>query len=312
MSFPRKKLDMSLLILEERSCQVITACARMFHPDWNFEHFEAIQCNAADPDPADGNRYDASYIFHIAGPSLDMLDREVPFLFPLERGTHYLWELFNNLPRSGGSRSSRLFWNRLSRAMSWIALPITEDELVEHFTNASLQILANSVDMGDRFYIPEMDFGGWNGGIVTKDFLIEGLQMLAAKLEGPARESKRRKKAGEEAEAAAETAAEAASEVSAAETATEATETDAEEPGEEIAEASGESEITEASIERKATGNEAEAGTIADTAKDLNTTPESGDGDEEEKVGSETSNVGSTDTFTEGGNEDESLSGHLD
>ena len=301
MSFPRKKLDMSLLILEERSCQVITACARMFHPDWSFERFEAIQCNATDPNPADGNRYDASYIFHIAGPSLDMLDREVPFLFPLERGTHYLWELFNNLPRSGGSRSSRQFWNRLSRAMSWIALPITEDELVEHFTNASLQLLANSVDMGDRFYIPEMDYGGWNGGIVTKDFLIEGLKMLAAKLEGPARESKRRRKAEEE--AAEDSEAESA----------EKPEEKSEEKSEE---ASDEAGVTDASVEREAietaeeeTAEEAEAETIADTAKDSDMTPGSGDGDEEEKVGLETSKVG---TFTEGGNEDESLSGHMD
>ncbi|MBO4627342.1 MAG: hypothetical protein J5645_05165 [Lachnospiraceae bacterium] len=309
---------MSLLILEERSCQVITACARMFHPDWSFERFEAIQCNATDPDPADGNRYDASYIFHIAGPSLDMLDREVPFLFPLERGTHYLWELFNNLPRSGGSRSSRQFWNCLSRAMSWIALPITEDELVEHFTNASLQLLANSVDMGDRFYIPEMDYGGWNGGIVTKDFLIEGLKMLAAKLEGPARESKRRRKAEEEAEAAVAAEAEALAEAEEAkEEAAEDSEAEsAEKPEEKSEEASDEAGVTDASVEREAietaeeeTAEEAEAETIADTAKDSDMTPGSGDGDEEEKVGLETSKVG---TFTEGGNEDESLSGHMD
>ena len=103
MSFPRKKLDMSQLILEQRSCEVITTCARKFHPDWDFNRFEAIQCNAADASPEDGNRYDASYIFHISGPALDTLDREIPFLFPLERGKHYLWELFTELPKSGGS-----------------------------------------------------------------------------------------------------------------------------------------------------------------------------------------------------------------
>ena len=203
MSFPRKKLDMSLLILEERSCQVIAACARRFHPDWSFDRFEAIQCNATDPVPEDGNRYEASYIFHIAGPALDELDREVPFLFPLERGTHYLWELFTELPRSGGSRSSRQFWNRLSRAMSWIEMPITTDELVARFEEASLALLQGAIDMGDRFYLPSMDYGGWNGGIVTKDFLIDGLKMLAVKLEGPARESRRRKKEEEEAAAKA-------------------------------------------------------------------------------------------------------------
>ena len=216
MSFPRKKLDMSLLILEERSCQVIAACARRFHPDWSFDRFEAIQCNATDPVPEDGNRYEASYIFHIAGPALDELDREVPFLFPLERGTHYLWELFTELPRSGGSRSSRQFWNRLSRAMSWIEMPITTDELVARFEEASLALLQGAIDMGDRFYLPSMDYGGWNGGIVTKDFLIDGLKMLAVKLEGPARESRRRKKEEEEAAAkAAEEAAKAAAEAEA-------------------------------------------------------------------------------------------------
>lgn len=200
MSFPRKKLDMSLLILEERSCEVIEACARKFDPAWDFNRFEAIQCNAADPEPADGNRYDASYIFHIAGPALDMLDREVPFLFPLERGTHYLWELFTELPRSGGSRSSRQFWNRLARAMSPIELPITAEDLVAHFEEAALTLLEGAVDLGDRFYIPNMDFGGWNGGIVSKDFLIEGLKMLAAKLDGPVREKRKVKHTTDEAE----------------------------------------------------------------------------------------------------------------
>lgn len=182
MSFPRKKLDMGLLILEERSCEVIEACAKKFDPEWDFNRFEAIQCNAADALPEDGNRYDASYIFHISGPALDTLDREIPFLFPLERGKHYMWELFTDLPKSGGSRSSRQFWNRLSRAMSKIELPITEDELVSEFEQASLALLNRSVDLGDRFYLPDLDYGGWNGGFVSKDFLIEGLRMLASKL----------------------------------------------------------------------------------------------------------------------------------
>ena len=170
MSFPRKKLDMGLLILEERSCEAIEACAKKFHPDWDFNRFEAIQCNAADATPEDGNRYDASYIFHISGPALDALDREIPFLFPLERGKHYLWELFTELPKSGG-------------AMSGIELPITTDELVEEFEKASLALLDRAVDLGDRFYLTDLDYGGWNGGFVTKDFLIEGLRMLAAKLD---------------------------------------------------------------------------------------------------------------------------------
>ena len=217
MSFPRKKLDMSLLILEERSCEVIEACARKFDPAWDFNRFEAIQCNAADPEPADGNRYDASYIFHIAGPALDMLDREVPFLFPLERGTHYLWELFTELPRSGGSRSSRQFWNRLARAMSPIELPITAEDLVAHFEEAALTLLEGAVDLGDRFYIPNMDFGGWNGGIVSKDFLIEGLKMLAAKLDGPVREKRKVKHTTDEAEPGAKASGDGAADAGAGE-----------------------------------------------------------------------------------------------
>ncbi|MBR6018649.1 MAG: hypothetical protein IK055_00350 [Lachnospiraceae bacterium] len=185
---------MGQLILEERSCEVIETCAKKFYPDWDFNRFEAIQCNAADASPEDGNRYDASYIFHIAGPALDNLDREIPFLFPLERGKHYLWELFTELPKSGGSRSSRQFWNRLSRAMSSIELPITTDELVADFEQASLALLDRSVDLGDRFYLPELDYGGWNGGFVTKDFLIEGLRMLAAKLEATGGDRKKSEK----------------------------------------------------------------------------------------------------------------------
>jgi len=255
MSFPRKKLDMGLLILEERSCEVITACAKRFHPDWSFERFEAIQCNAADALPSDGNRYDDSYIFHIAGPSLDVLDREVPFLFPLERGTHYLWELFTELPRSGGSRSSRQFWNRLARAMSGIALPITTDELVAHFEQASLALLANAVDMGDRFYIPDMDYGGWNGGIVSKDFLIAGLKMLAAKLDGPVRETHHTRKPASDKRSTAEKAAETAAEMAAKE----AAETAAKEAAEKsTAEKSGEI----ADVEAK---EAADAGAKADT-----------------------------------------------
>ena len=208
MSFPRKKLDMGLLILEERSCEVIETCAKKFYPDWDFNRFEAIQCNAADASPEDGNRYDASYIFHIAGPALDALDREVPFLLPLERGKHYLWELFTELPKSGGSRSSRQFWNRLSRAMSGIELPITTDELVEDFEQASLALLDRAVDLGDRFYLTELDYGGWNGGFVTKDFLIEGLRMLAAKLDATAGDRKKEKNPDEDGKAKTDTTTE--------------------------------------------------------------------------------------------------------
>lgn len=294
MSFPRKKLDMSLLILEERSCQVIAACARRFHPDWSFDRFEAIQCNATDPVPEDGNRYEASYIFHIAGPALDELDREVPFLFPLERGTHYLWELFTELPRSGGSRSSRQFWNRLSRAMSWIEMPITTDELVARFEEASLALLQGAIDMGDRFYLPSMDYGGWNGGIVTKDFLIDGLKMLAVKLEGPARESRRRKK--EEEEAAAKAAAEAEVAAIAEAEARAAAEAEARA----AAEANAVTEPKEETSEAKET----------ETNETNDTSPVNEDASSEEKE-TETK-TGSTETFTEGGNEDEGLSGRMD
>lgn len=301
MSFPRKKLDMSLLILEERSCQVIAACARRFHPDWSFDRFEAIQCNATDPVPEDGNRYEASYIFHIAGPALDELDREVPFLFPLERGTHYLWELFTELPRSGGSRSSRQFWNRLSRAMSWIEMPITTDELVARFEEASLALLQGAIDMGDRFYLPSMDYGGWNGGIVTKDFLIDGLKMLAVKLEGPARESRRRKKEEEEAAAkAAEEAAKAAAEAEAKAAAEAEVAAIAEAEARAAAEANAVTEPKEETSEAKET----------ETNETNDTSPVNEDASSEEKE-TETK-TGSTETFTEGGNEDEGLSGRMD
>jgi hypothetical protein len=301
MSFPRKKLDMSLLILEERSCQVIAACARRFHPDWSFDRFEAIQCNATDPVPEDGNRYEASYIFHIAGPALDELDREVPFLFPLERGTHYLWELFTELPRSGGSRSSRQFWNRLSRAMSWIEMPITTDELVARFEEASLALLQGAIDMGDRFYLPSMDYGGWNGGIVTKDFLIDGLKMLAVKLEGPARESRRRKKEEEEAAAkAAEEAAKAAAEAEAKAAAEAEVAAIAEAEARAAAEANAVTEPKEETSETKET----------ETNETNDTSPVNEDASSEEKE-TETK-TGSTETFTEGGNEDEGLSGRMD
>ncbi len=176
---------MTLLILEERSCRVIEESAKRLDPSWDFNRFEAIQCSAADSAPEDGNRYEASYIFHVAEPGLDRLDAEVPFLLPLERGTHYAWELFTELPKCGGSRSSRQFWNRLSRAMSNTKLPLTQDELIAEFETSALSLLQNSVDLGDRFYLSSLDYGGWNGGIVTKDFLIEGLKMLADKLNGP-------------------------------------------------------------------------------------------------------------------------------
>ena len=54
---------------------------------------------------------------------------------------------------------------------------------MEEFEKASLALLDRAVDLGDRFYLTDLDYGGWNGGFVTKDFLIEGLRMLAAKLD---------------------------------------------------------------------------------------------------------------------------------
>ena len=45
--------------------------------------------------------------------------------------------------------------------------------------------MKDATDLGDRFYLSQLDYGGWSGGIVSKDFLVDGLQMLVKKLNGP-------------------------------------------------------------------------------------------------------------------------------
>ena len=194
MSYPRRKLDMDILILERESCERMTAVQKQKNPAWDFNRFEALHYGSLDgqPEPC----YDTFAVLSDASEELNRLDEERPFLLPLERGTHYVWELFQELPRVGSSKSTRQFWNRLSRAMSDLPLPMEEDEFIEAFTKASLPLLANATDMGDRFYISELDYGGWSGGIVSKDFLVDGLQMLVKKLSGPLcdRSGERKKK----------------------------------------------------------------------------------------------------------------------
>ncbi|MBO4281383.1 MAG: hypothetical protein J5872_06050 [Lachnospiraceae bacterium] len=183
MSFPRRKLDMDLLILERESCERMTAVQKKKNPAWDFDRFEAFHYGSLD-EPADPC-YDTCTVLADAAEELDRLDAERPFLLPLERGTHYVWELFSELPKVGSSKSTRQFWNRLSRAMSDLPLPMGEDELIDAFTKASLPLLEKATDLGDRFYLSELDYGGWSGGIVSKDFLVDGLQMLVKKLKGP-------------------------------------------------------------------------------------------------------------------------------
>lgn len=184
MSYPRKKLDMQLLILEAASCAVMEQAARKHDPSWDFDRFEAVNFGNAEKGPGD-DRYEPYRVLALAEEGLDALDAERPFLLPLERGDHYVWELFVELPRVGGSCSSHQFWNRLARVMSEINLPLTEDEMIDYFEKASLYLLRGATDLGDRFYVSDLDHGGWNGGIISKDFLLDGLKMLVNKLSGP-------------------------------------------------------------------------------------------------------------------------------
>ncbi len=184
MSYPRKRLDLNMLILERRSCEAMEYAAKQKNPKWSFERFEALHFGIVDDSEA-GEEYDAYRVLSQAEPYLDELDKQIPFLHPLERGTHYVWELFLELPRVGSSRSTRQLWNRLARAMSGIELPIETDEFIDRYGELLQGLLKDATDMGDRFYLAELDYGGWDGGIISKDFLIEGLQMLVAKLKSP-------------------------------------------------------------------------------------------------------------------------------
>ncbi len=184
MSYPRKKLDLQLLILEAASCAVMEQAAKKQDPKWDFNRFEAVNFGMAEK-TTDDEKYEAYRVLALSEAALDALDAERPFLLPLERGVHYVWELFVELPRVGNSSSTHQFWNRLARVMSEINLPITEEELSKYFEQALLYLLKDATDLGDRFYLSDLDYGGWSGGIVSKDFLIEGLQMLVKKLSGP-------------------------------------------------------------------------------------------------------------------------------
>lgn len=204
MSYPRKKLDLNMLILERRSCEAMEYAAKLKNPKWSFERFEALHFGIVD-DPEAGDEYDTYRVLSQAEEYLDELDRQIPFLHPLERGTHYAWELFIELPRVGSSRSTRQLWNRLARAMSEIELPVDTDEFVDQYGELLQGLLKGATDMGDRFYLAELDYGGWDGGIISKDFLIEGLQMLVAKLKSPVHDRSAKEKNAAETEAAATT-----------------------------------------------------------------------------------------------------------
>ncbi len=191
---------MDLLILERESCERMTKVQKLKNPEWDFNRFEALHYGSLN-EPIDAC-YDSFKVLSDATDELNQLDEERPFLLPLERGTHYAWELFLELPKVGSSKSTRQFWNRLSRAMSDLQLPMEEDAFIDAFTEASMPLLKNATDLGDRFYISELDYGGWSGGIVSKDFLVDGLKMLVQKLNGPFRyrsdEQKKRKDVLEE------------------------------------------------------------------------------------------------------------------
>lgn len=208
MSYPRRKLDLNLLILERRSCEAMEYAAKLRDPSWDFRHFEALHFGTMEH-PEMTDEYDAFRVLSQAEEYLDELDRQIPFLLPLERGQHYAWELFVELPRVGGSRSTRQLWNRLARAMSDVALPMETDDFIERYGERLQELLSGATDMGDRFYLADLDYGGWNGGIISKDFLVEGLEMLAAKLKSPVYDRSRKDEAEELPEPSEEKGAEA-------------------------------------------------------------------------------------------------------
>lgn len=184
MSYPRASLDLNMLILEKRSCEAMAYASRRKDPTWKFATFEALHFGNLKQDPVE-ERYTVSQVLGLAEPYFEELDKKVPVCLPMEKGTHYLWELFGELPRGGESMSTRQFWNRLSRALSEHKLPMTVDEFVAAYSEAAQKLLSKATDMGDRFYLSELDFGGWSGGIVSKDFLVLGMDMIAQKLNGP-------------------------------------------------------------------------------------------------------------------------------
>lgn len=184
MSYPRRKTDLCLLILEQQSCEAMEYAAKQQDPTWDFKIFEGIHFGYLSKNDY-GEQYDAFAVMKAAETYLDELDRQRPYLVPLERGTHYAWELFVEPPRKGESNSTRMIWNQLARGMSRLELPMTQDEFIDRYSEVLQGLLKDSVDMGDRFYVPALDLGGWSGGIISKDFLVEGLKILVTKLEGP-------------------------------------------------------------------------------------------------------------------------------
>lgn len=274
MSYPRRKLDLNLLILERRSCEAMEYAAKQKNPNWDFKYFEALHFGTME-NPEMTEEYDAFRVLSQAEAYLDELDRQIPFLLPLERGQHYAWELFVELPRVGGSRSTRQLWNRLARAMSDVALPLETDEFIEQYSAFLQELLAGATDMGDRFYLADLDYGGWNGGIISKDFLVDGLEMLATKLKSPVYDRSRKEPpedvsepSGEEPEA--ETVLEPSGEESGAEAVVE--------PSEEEPEAEAALKLKDAPEPPSEDGTEA-----AEKAPEV-VEAEAADGDEDEAV----------------------------
>ncbi len=268
MSYPRRKLDLNLLILERRSCEAMEYAAKQKNPDWDFQYFEALHFGTME-NPEMTEEYDAFRVLSQAEAYLDELDRQIPFLLPLERGQHYAWELFVELPRVGGSRSTRQLWNRLARAMSDIALPLETDEFIEQYGELLQGLLAGATDMGDRFYLADLDYGGWNGGIISKDFLVDGLEMLATKLKSPVYDRSRKEppeavSEPSEEEQASESASEPSGEEQTPESASEPSEE--EQAPESASEPSGEEQASEEAL------------------KPEGDAPEAADGDEDEAV----------------------------
>ncbi len=196
MSYPRGRLDLNLLILEKKACEAMVYASRKKDPTWKFSTFEAIHFGALKPDEIE-ERYSISQVLGLAERYFEELDKRIPFCLPMEEGTHYLWELFAEIPKVGESASTRQFWNRLARALSDRELPMTVDEFVAAYSEAAQKLLSKATDMGDRFYLSELDFGGWSGGIVSKDFLVEGMDKIARKLDGPLLAVQKKEKAEE-------------------------------------------------------------------------------------------------------------------
>lgn len=108
------------------------------------------------------------------------LNEKMPFLKYNEDGQHYAYELFLPPPKFWGSRGAPFYWAYVAREFTYDKLPMKEDLLYKKYAGIANDF-GIEMEGQDSYYIERFSAGGMSSGVVTSEFVRNGLETIKSR-----------------------------------------------------------------------------------------------------------------------------------